>query len=161
MIISVYRITNKLNNVCYIGVSKDPSKRFKQHCKWTGKSLISKAIRKYGKFNFELDILCRLETYKLAYAMEYYCIQRYNSLVPNGYNLTGGGLGSVNMSNVTRNKMSNLMKERMADPKKKKAFKKLSCSKEINKKRSNTLKVLWKDSEFRKKMKKDNIRTKK
>ena len=51
---AIYKIENKINHKVYIGQSKNPYERFKQHCyrKSKYKSLIYDAIQKYGKENF-------------------------------------------------------------------------------------------------------------
>lgn len=62
---SIYKIVNNINGKIYIGQSKDPDYRFKQHCVNRGKlggktssiSLINQAIIKYGKENFSFSIL--------------------------------------------------------------------------------------------------------
>lgn len=59
MLKSIYKITNKINNKIYIGQSVRPFERFSQHChnKRTNISLINKAIQKYGKENFNFEII--------------------------------------------------------------------------------------------------------
>lgn len=91
---AIYKITNKLNNKCYIGQSNDPMRRWKDHkCQSNkgddiGKSAIHDAIRKEGVENFLFEIIGWFEDYNNK-EKEY--IQLYNSLVPNGYNITPGG----------------------------------------------------------------------
>jgi len=86
----IYMITNLINQKKYIGQSKDAEKRFNQHSltkeKYT--SLINRAMNKYGKENFDLEILYHGENYNEK-EKEY--IQLYNTLVPNGYNIAEGG----------------------------------------------------------------------
>ncbi len=91
MLKSIYKITNKINNKIYIGQSVRPFERFSQHCynKQTNISLINKAIQKYGKENFNFEIIeSDIENYN---EREKYWIKYYNSMIPNGYNLTEGG----------------------------------------------------------------------
>ena len=86
----IYKIENKINHKIYIGQSIQPYKRFLQHCrnKVQDNSLIDKAIQKYGKNHFKLEILGEFEDY---YEKEQYYIQLYKSLAPYGYNIVPGG----------------------------------------------------------------------
>lgn len=90
-IYSLYSITNIINSKQYIGFTKQfPEKRFKQHCKFE-KSVISKAIQKYGQENFKFEVILQgLNKDDILY-MEIHFINEYNTLSPNGYNLTTGG----------------------------------------------------------------------
>lgn len=87
---AIYKIENLINHKIYIGQSKNPEYRFKQHClkKEKYNSLINKAINKYGKENFSLEILGWFEDYN---EKEKLYIQKYRSLVPYGYNIATGG----------------------------------------------------------------------
>jgi hypothetical protein len=91
----IYKITNILNNKCYIGETiQQPKRRWSSH-----KSAIKRnggcralklAINKYGIENFTFEVLtvC-LDKDRLAYEKIY--IKEYNSIVPNGYNILAGG----------------------------------------------------------------------
>lgn len=87
---AIYKITNRINNKIYIGQSLKPEERFLQHChkRENYVSLINQAIQKYGKENFNFEILGWFEDYNQK---EIYYIECYGSRVPNGYNLTIGG----------------------------------------------------------------------
>lgn len=94
MIKAIYKITNKINNKCYIGQSVNPNHRFTAHKSRARCSEISEskalynAMRKYGESNFYMEILEWTEDYNNK-EIEY--IEKYNSLVPNGYNISKGG----------------------------------------------------------------------
>lgn len=92
----LYKITNKLDNKVYIGVTKNFNSRKKQHIhgKKDGKSLVTRAIRKYGKENFLFDIIC-IGSEDYIYDLEVKAIKLYNSLVKSGhgYNISVGGKG--------------------------------------------------------------------
>ena len=91
---AIYKITNKLNNKCYIGQSNDPNRRWDKHkfeasSKYDiGRSAIHDAIRAFGIENFDFSILGWFDDYN---EKEKYYIKHYNSLVPNGYNIMPGG----------------------------------------------------------------------
>ena len=66
---AIYKITNKLNNKCYIGQSNNPMERWKQH-KYRaknevdkGKSAIHDALREIGEENFLFEIIGWFEDY--------------------------------------------------------------------------------------------------
>ncbi len=108
MTIGIYKITNKLNDKSYIGLSKNIERRFKEHikdCKFK-KYAISNAIEKYGKDNFTFEIVeeCSLEKLEKR---ERYWINKLKTQSPNGYNLTNGGEKSKIYSKESREKMSN------------------------------------------------------
>lgn len=89
----IYKITNKINGKVYIGQTIKPlSVRWKQHCnKRGGCSALHNAIIKYGAINFIVEqIDCAFSREELD-QKEIYWIKYYNSLSPNGYNLTSGG----------------------------------------------------------------------
>lgn len=103
MNIYIYKLISP-SNKSYIGVSKNPKKRFKGHSIHLS-SYIGKAIRKYGKGNFKLEILDNAEEYSEAYLLEQKYIKKFNTICPNGYNLDSGGQGGREVSEKTRKKM--------------------------------------------------------
>jgi group I intron endonuclease len=91
----IYLITNKINGKKYIGQSKcdDINKRWKQHkmCskRYIGTYLFN-AYKKHGIENFIFKIICICFDKDCdIYEKEY--IKKYNTIAPNGYNLTPGG----------------------------------------------------------------------
>ena len=50
--IGIYKIENLINHKVYIGQSIHIERRWKEHCANSTSSVISKAIKKYGKENF-------------------------------------------------------------------------------------------------------------
>jgi group I intron endonuclease len=94
----IYKITNIINNKCYIGETKknNPECRWNEHKSKINKGIgcprLQYAVKKYGIENFKFDILiiCFDED---RYKFEKEYIKKYNSLAPNGYNLTPGGEG--------------------------------------------------------------------
>jgi hypothetical protein len=103
----IYLITNKITNKKYVGQTmshhKNHSKyrpygyksRFNSHISESRrdkdkKNYLKQSMRKYGedKFGVQLIKRCPLE---MIDDEEQYCIKKYNTLYPNGYNLTTGG----------------------------------------------------------------------
>jgi group I intron endonuclease len=166
----LYKITNTVNDMVYIGVTKNPKTRMNAHaCSVTPtKSIIKNAIKKHGRDKFKLHVLLT-STQEYCYEMEKKAIEAYNTLKPNGYNICTGGLGAIGIygdkngmfgkkhsveaiekmklasigrkaTEETRKKMSETHKLRTRDPE---SFKKLSLTK----------KQQWQSPEFRAKMK--------
>lgn len=89
--IGVYKITNLLNNDCYIGSSKDIAYRWKKHLSTynrKGKQYnyhLYRALRKYGVENFEFKVieLCSEEE-RITLEQKYYDLYkpRYNEIQP-------------------------------------------------------------------------------
>lgn len=91
----IYKITNLINNKVYIGQSKNPKKRWYEHCLEASNlrknQLLYNAIRKYGVNNFKLEVIeGPIENYN---EREIYWIEYYNSYLDKskGYNMTPGG----------------------------------------------------------------------
>lgn len=84
--IGIYKITNKINNKCYIGQSIHIERRWSEHCFPSKTSKISLAIQKYGKNNFNFEVIEECVITELD-EKESYWIKFYNSLIPNGYNV--------------------------------------------------------------------------
>lgn len=90
--IGIYKITNKINNKVYIGQSVHIEIRFTEHKTIANNNNhhcyeypLYRAIRKYGIENFVFEILEETTIENLTDREQYY-INKFNSLVPNGYN---------------------------------------------------------------------------
>lgn len=99
-ICGIYKITNKINNKCYIGQSVDIYQRWDGHRSSSrpiedggDNFIIHNAIRKYGLNNFSFEIIEKTNPSQLN-EREKYWINYYDSYY-NGYNATLGGDGSV------------------------------------------------------------------
>lgn len=70
--------------------------------------LILKAIKKYGKNNFIKEVLEICDTVEIAYNNEEKYIKQYNTVAPNGYNLSPAGGMQIpqGWSNESRKKQS-------------------------------------------------------
>jgi group I intron endonuclease len=120
----IYKITNIITKKCYIGETKksNPYLRWNEHKRkieqGIGCPALQDAVKKYGidNFKFEVLIICFDEDrYKIE--MEY--IKKFNSISPNGYNLTiggeGGGFYGKKHSQETINNISIKMKQKYID----------------------------------------------
>lgn len=109
MIKAIYKITNKINGKEYIGQSIHPEKRLWEHKNHAKNEMdnypIHNAIAKYGIENFDFDILEWTEDYD---NMESYYIKKYNTKIPNGYNIIDGGHSPIMIGeDHPRNTVSN------------------------------------------------------
>lgn len=90
----IYIIKNKINDKVYIGQADFAWKRWGSHLRDAHskpKTIIDKAIKKYGEENFWYELLeSQIQNYD---EREVYWIKEYNSQIPNGYNVTPGGKG--------------------------------------------------------------------
>lgn len=89
----LYKITNTVNGKCYIGVTANPAKRYKQHIQpsRTLDRITNKAAEKYGVENLSYIVIACGELDYIS-DLEVLAIDTYNTLSPNGYNLSIGGL---------------------------------------------------------------------
>lgn len=95
----VYKITNKVNGKIYIGITNQGSGvRYYKHWSDARKGdpcPIHKAMAKYGKENFTLEIIDFADTYDELKEKEKFYIKKFNSMNRSvGYNLTEGGDGT-------------------------------------------------------------------
>jgi hypothetical protein len=88
----LYKIVNNVNDKIYIGVTVDPYKRWYGHMTKNSKcNKLRNAIRKHGKNNFEMIVLCCGEA-EYILDLEVRCIAAWDT-VNSGYNLDKGGRG--------------------------------------------------------------------
>ena len=96
---TVYMYTNKINGKKYIGQTWHPEVRFNQHIKQAytvGRDtyVFHYALKKYGIEGFEYTRLHEhIETAEELDKLEKEAIEQYDSIVPKGYNIKGGGAG--------------------------------------------------------------------
>lgn len=93
----IYKATNKINRKSYIGQTRDFRSRVWQHIRCYEKEdcLFHRAIEKYGKENFEWEIIETCESKEKAIKLEKHYIELYNTY-RNGYNENKGGVGGHN-----------------------------------------------------------------
>lgn len=99
----IYKITNLINNNCYIGQSTNIEARFKNHRErpfypnneknQEYNKVLYRAIRKYGLNNFHFEIIEEVENIEDLDEREIYWIKYYDSH-NHGYNETDGGYGT-------------------------------------------------------------------
>lgn len=97
----IYKIRNLINDKCYIGqTTATIEHRWGQHTsnnKNEENMIIRKAIKKYGKEFFEISKIEEVINHskdvliELLNELEIMYIEKYNTLQPNGYNITIGG----------------------------------------------------------------------
>ena len=108
----VYKATNLLNNKIYIcvtgrsfnaavsmkiSIARAKPRKMKLKDAYIGKSPFSKAILRYGTYNFKFEILHSRVSQKKAYDLKKKYIKDYNAMNPKyGYNCTTGGIDSFN-----------------------------------------------------------------
>lgn len=141
----IYEIRNIINGKRYIGCSKDVTVRFTKHKSRLKNnkhinSYLQNAYNKYGKSNFEYNILFKLNSESDMYKKEKELILENDNL----YNLAEGGLGGDTFTNrseeskaITREKISKASK--------------ISNDKNKSLHSENTTK-LWQNIEYREKV---------
>jgi len=106
----IYKITNKVDGKIYIGQTIQILEyRWRKHRNVRSNCCyLKRAFNKYGIDNFEFKLICicfdeDLNKYEIQY------MEKYNSMVPNGYNLRKGG-NSGKHHEETKKKISNTLK---------------------------------------------------
>ncbi|MBQ6296207.1 MAG: GIY-YIG nuclease family protein [Selenomonadaceae bacterium] len=90
----IYLITNLLNGMKYVGqTTQKLTVRLKAHR--NADSYIGRAIRRYGRENFKIEVLEECETAEQLNEREIFWIAELNCMSPNGYNCTEGGFGGM------------------------------------------------------------------
>src|SRR6185369_12787435 len=108
----VYLATNKITGKHYVGITgvglHERIIRHASSAKYK-KNAMACAIAKYGIRSFVWEVLHLCSSKDEMYKMEMFYINKYNSISPNGYNLSVGGEHSalgVKHSAETRRKVS-------------------------------------------------------
>ena len=100
----VYRIVNKIDGKCYVGITKDVVKRFKQHIRENkqersnGRKLYQ-AMKEFGINNFYIEVLEETDDE----TKERVWIEKLNTVL-DGYNHTEDGKGRVLKADENRTK---------------------------------------------------------
>jgi len=108
----IYKITNKTDGKIYVGQTiQTLDERFRQHRKkGSNCRYLKRAFEKYGFDNFVFEMICicfdeDLDKFEIQY------MAKFNSIVPNGYNLRAGG-NSGRHNEETKKKISATLKGR-------------------------------------------------
>lgn len=112
----IYLIRNKINNKLYIGQTiGNVRQRWANHCNPKNRNVVSKAITKYGKINFQISVIEKIfeenrdSLFDKLNMLEKSYIQSWNCLVPSGYNVEIGGKNAP-MPESTKLKISKALK---------------------------------------------------
>lgn len=117
----IYKYTNKVNNKNYIGKTNRPNRRKYEHLYSSANNsqyVFHKAIRKYGIHSFDYEILEEIAGAEWEDRETFY-IKKFNSLVPNGYNVATGGqsgpslTGFENFNSILNKKQLDLIIDRL------------------------------------------------
>lgn len=88
----IYKTTNIINGKIYIG--QRSTNIIPKNDLYLGSGVVlKKAIKKYGRENFKREILEFCDTLEDLDKREIYLIDKYNSHIPIGYNISKGGSG--------------------------------------------------------------------
>lgn len=104
----VYRLFCKANEKEYIGITADMKRRMAVHFNTKDPTVLGRAIRKYGRDSFSVEILEECSSWKQACQREQFYIQTRETRAPKGMNMTDGGEGVYGLHHTkeTREKMS-------------------------------------------------------
>jgi len=144
----IYCITS-ISGKQYIGQTKATiDKRWKMHNCNNNNTVMGKAIKKYVVSYFSIIVLDKANTKKQANILEAFYIKKFNTLIPNGYNMSEAGGGCVpgfKHTEKVKKEISDTKKIYYSDPiKRKEQSERMGCffntpeGKEIQ--RSNSLK---------------------
>lgn len=152
----IYKIENIQNHKKYIGqtTKERPSDRYSQHRynathldSNKGVSYLHRAMNTEGLDNFTFEVIEEIDN-ALLNEKEQYWIQFYNTLSPNGYNLTIGGEGTPGFSRPQS------LEER--EKRKESNIKYYQEHPEAVEEIRERTKALWQDEEYRKKVTESN-----
>jgi len=139
--VSLYLLTFT-NGKSYVGISKRPNVRFREHQKraqagWA--HAIYQAWRKHGAP--KMEIIGKATNYETGFAMEVALIEKLGTKAPRGYNMTDGGdsLIGVIRGDAWRMKVAEKNRDRATDPQSREFNRKITAQR-------------WSDPEQRAKM---------
>lgn len=113
----IYLITNQIDEKLYVGQTRrTASLRWSEHVRDSNKGktgyLLYNAMRKHGANRFALDIISRTDSQEEANRLEKFWIAYLKTSDPSfGYNMTDGGVATVLMSEESKKKKSDKLKD--------------------------------------------------
>lgn len=112
---TIYLRRNAINGKCYVGQTSDFKYReYQWHClkMLYANNHINEDRVKYGLDNWSVEILGEIDNQEEAWELEQRFIKEYNTIYPNGYNITKGGSGpnGCKRSEETRRKIAEAKK---------------------------------------------------
>lgn len=111
----IYCLTNKINGKKYVGQTVNKLEvRFQEHCR-KNVGAIGKAIKKYGKDNFNIEVIDSALLIDDLNAKEDYWVKSLNTLVPNGYNLCYGGGNTLGYRHREESRRMMSLTKRLSD----------------------------------------------
>lgn len=124
----IYKATNKINGMSYIGQSNRPLKiRINEHMRDVKKkryiSFFHRALTKYGLENFDWSVIKKCKSKNELDEHEKYYISFLNTIKPHGYNLTPGGIGGTSYRkgktfiDLFGEKKAKILKKKLSDSK--------------------------------------------
>lgn len=156
----IYAILNKINNKSYIGMSQDIHTRWAAHKYRLNHNIhknkhLQSAWNKYGESSFDFFVLLECNTTELC-KNEVKLIALFNTVNEDyGYNLAGGGEGTVKNNSETSKKRSDSLKRHYrSNPekaeKRKAAVRKTLQSQEFREFSRQRMLLMHQDEEFHK-----------
>lgn len=118
MNVGIYKITNKINNKCYIGQSTNLKSRISSHKSMLknhneDNDLLNKATKKYGYENFKIEIIKYCKEEELDLYEQYYIDYYKSHKKENGYNIELGGSTHKHLSKEQIEKMKKTKKGKL------------------------------------------------
>ena len=112
MIYIIYKTTNLINNKTYIGIHQ--TKNLEDGYLGSGLALL-RSVKKYGKQNFKREILEYCSSYEELLEKEKSYVDENWVKERNNYNMKTGGQSAGILSEESKNKISNTLKEKYSN----------------------------------------------
>ena len=91
-----YIISCRVSTRCYVGITgRSLARRWSEHVydAKRGRTVLARAIAKYGPENFSIEPICGFRSWADAQAVEDALIRQHGTMAPTGYNSMPGGRG--------------------------------------------------------------------